>query len=223
MTPNTPTPDLAQDLIRIHKVITRALYTSLIKGTEYLQSGFPQPQLIQGYSNYIHCLSEVLGSHHRGEDLIAFPAFMKVMPSAPYAQLSADHHAVDMHLAIIRPAITDLSGDTPVKGLKVIVDTLGKLSTIWEPHILLEEHFFSKETINAAIDLDEQRRIGEAASKHSQEHSGPPYWVVPFILYNLDPEDRAVMAANFPPAILNELVPIVWKDQWAPMKPLLLD
>jgi hypothetical protein len=218
MTPTSPTPDLAQDLVCIHKVITRAIYISLIKGREYLQ-----PQLIHGYSSYFHCLSEVLGSHHRGEDLIAFPAFMKVLPSAPYAQLSADHHAVEMLLVLIPQAITDLSRNTPNKGLKAIVDTLGKLSAIWEPHILLEEHYFSKEAINAVIDLDEQRRIGEAAAKHSQEHSGPPYWVVPFILYNLEHEDRATMAANFPPMILDELVPIVWKDQWAPMKPFLLN
>jgi hypothetical protein len=223
MTPTTPTPDLAQDLVRIHKVITRALYISLIKGREYLQSGFPQPQLLHGYSNYIHCLSEVLGSHHRGEDLIAFPAFMKVLPSAPYAQLSADHHVVDLLLASIPQAITDLSGYTPNKGQKAIVDTLGKLSAIWEPHILLEEHFFSKEAINAVINLDEQKRIGEAASKYSQEHSRPPYWIVPFILYNLEPDERALMAASFPPAIVNELVPVMWKDQWAPMKPFLLN
>ncbi|OGN97410.1 MAG: hypothetical protein A2Z71_10890, partial [Chloroflexi bacterium RBG_13_50_21] len=209
MTPTNTTPDLAQDLIRIHKVITRALYTSLIKGREYFQSGFPQPDLLHGYSNYIHCLSEVLGSHHRGEDLIAFPAFMKVMPSAPYAQLSADHHAVEMLMISIPQALKDLSGETPNMGLQPIVDTLEKLSAIWEPHILLEEHFFSREAIKAAIDLDEQRRIGEAASTYSQEHSGPPYWVVPFILYNLEPDERAIMAANFPPAILNELVPIV--------------
>jgi hypothetical protein len=223
MTPFQSTPSLALDLIRIHKVITRGLYTSLIKGREYLQSGFPQPELIHGYSRYIHCLNEVLGSHHMGEDLIAFPAFMKVLPSAPYAQLSADHHAIEMLLTSIPQAITDLSSDRLVIGLKVILDTLDKLSAIWETHMLLEETFFSKEAINGAINLEEQKRIGEAATKYSQEHSEPPQWVVPFILYNLEPEERVLMAANFPPMITEQLVPIVWKDQWAPMKPLLLD
>jgi hypothetical protein len=218
----TTTPNLALDLIRIHKVITRAIYTSLIKGREFRQTGFPEHQLLVGYSAYVHCLSEVLGSHHRGEDLIAFPAFIKVLPSAPYAQLFADHRAVDCQLFNIPQALTDLSSDTPDKGLQVIIDTTENLSTIWEPHILLEEHYFSKEAVNAAIDLDEQKRISEAVAKHSQEHSEPPYWVIPFILYNLEPDERAKMAENFPPSIVNELVPVVWKDQWAPMKPLLL-
>jgi hypothetical protein len=222
MTPNPPTPDLAHDLVRIHKIVTRALYISLIKGREYLQSSLPQPQLLQGYSCYVHCLSAVLGSHHRSEDLIAFPAFMKVLPSAPYAQLSADHHAVEMLLAQLPQAITDLSGDMHNIGLMAIVDILGKLSPIWEPHILLEEHFFSKGAISAAIDVEEQRKISDAFGKYSQEHSEPPYWVVPFIIFNLEPQDRAIMVANFPPQVMNELVPTVWKDQWAPMKPFLL-
>lgn len=218
----TTTPNLAQDLIRIHKVITRALYISLIKGREYRQSGFPEQQLINGYTAYVHCLSEVLSTHHQGEDLIAFPAFMKVLPSAPYAQLSADHHAVELQLRNIPQALTDLSGEAPEKGFTELVDTLENLSTIWEPHILIEEHYFSKEAINGAIDPDEQRRISEASARHSQEHSGPPYWVIPFVLYNLEAEDRALVAENLPPAIVNELVPLTWKEQWAPMKPLLI-
>jgi hypothetical protein len=46
---------------------------------------------------------------------------------------------------------------------------------------------------------------------------------VPFILYNLSAEDRAIMAQQMPPAVSQELVPIVWKEQWAPMVPFLLD
>lgn len=223
MAPITPRPGLAQDLIRIHKVITRSLYISLIKGREYLQTGFPQPELSQGYPNYLHCLTEVISSHHLGEDLISFPAFMKPLPSAPYAKLSTDHHRIETLLMPIPQAIAELSGDTPQTGFTTIVDILGKLSAIWEPHILLEEHYFSRESMNAALSLEEQDRISAATSKYSQEHSEPAYLVIPFILFNLQPEDRASMAANFPPAIMNELVPIVWKDQWASMKPFLLN
>jgi len=223
MTPNTPTPNLAQDLIRIHKVITRALNVGKVKGIEYLQSGFPSAQLLLGFTSYTHCLSSVLGSHHQGEDTIAFPAFRKVIPSAPYAQLLVDHHAIEMLLALFPQAIGDVSGDAPENGLRIIVDTLQKITEVWEPHIQLEEQYFSKEAITAVIDCEEQKRIGEATSKYSQEHSGPPYWVVPFILFNLDIEDREIMAANFPPMIISELVPKVWKDQWAPMKSFLLN
>ncbi len=223
MTPTAPTPNLAQDLIRIHRVITRALNVGKVKGIEFLQSGFPSDQFLLGFTSYTHCLSSVLGSHHQGEDLIAFPAFRKVIPSAPYAQLLNDHHAIEMLLALLPQAIADVSGEALVNGLRIIVDAMHKITEVWEPHIQLEEYYFSRDALTAVIDLEDQRRIGEAASKYSQEHTGPPYWVVPFILFNLDLEDRVTMAANYPPMIMDELVPIVWKDQWAPMKSFLLD
>ena len=215
--------NVAQDLIRIHKVITRSLEVGLSKGKSYRESGFPQPQELLGYTSYIHCLSEVLGSHHTAEDQIAFPTFRKVLPNAPYDQLATDHHGVEMLLLDIPQAITDLSGNTIVHGLKAIVDTLAKISVIWFPHIALEEKNFSEVAVNASLSLDEQKYIYDATGKHSQEHSNPPYWVIPFVLFNLEHEERLKMAANLPPMVMDELIPKVWKDQWAPMKPFLLD
>jgi hemerythrin-like domain-containing protein len=216
------TPNLASDLIRIHKVITRGLNVCLVNGREYLQSGFPQPQALLGYSSYTHSLASVLGSHHTSEDLIAFPEFRSIIPSAPYAKLASDHNHIESLLDPLPPAIAQLSDDAH-KGLVSIQDTLRKISEIWEPHIQLEERYFSEATLNGVMSLEDQRRIGDAAAKYSQEHSGPPFWVVPFILYNLEPDERAVMAVSFPASIMEELIPKVWADQWAPMRPLLLD
>ena len=118
--------------------------------------------------------------------------------------------------------IANLSEDTH-NGLLNIVIALNKISDIWAPHIQLEEHFFSTEALNAVMAPEDQRHISEASVKHSQDNAQPPYWVVPFILYNLDREDRAIMAANFPATITEELIPKAWAEQWAPMKPFLLD
>jgi hemerythrin-like domain-containing protein len=216
------TTNLAADLIRIHKVITRGLNVGLVKGREYSQSGFPQPQALVGYSSYTHSLASVLDSHHMGEDLIAFPKFRLVISSAPYAKLVYDHLQIETLLAPLPPIIAALPDDAH-KGLESIVDTLRKISEIWEPHIQLEERYFSEAAINAVIAPEDQRRISEAAGKYSQEHSGPPYWVIPFVLYNLERDERAIMASTFPAMIMDELVPKVWAEQWSPMKPLLLD
>jgi Hemerythrin HHE cation binding domain len=216
------TPNLAADLIRIHKVITRGINVCLVKGREYLQVGFPQSQAIQGYSSYTTSLASVLDSHHTSEDLIAFPEFRSVIPSAPYAKLASDHLQIESLLDLLPPRVAELSVDAS-KGLVSIVDTLRKISEIWEPHIQLEERYFSASTLNSVMTIQDQKRISEATGKHSQEHSGPPYWVIPFVLYNLERDDRALMAASLPPMIMQELVPKVWADQWAPMKPLLLD
>jgi hypothetical protein len=61
-------------------------------------------------------------------------------------------------------------------------------------------------------------------SRYRQLHpAGPAERLVPFVLYNLSPDDRAVMVAAMPPNVLTELVPIAWADDWRPMKPFLLD
>jgi hypothetical protein len=46
---------------------------------------------------------------------------------------------------------------------------------------------------------------------------------VPFLLYNAEAEDRAFYVNAMPPELTQQLVPIVWKDEWAAMKPFLLD
>lgn len=46
--------------------------------------------------------------------------------------------------------------------------------------------------------------------------------MVPFLLYNLPPEKRAAFAQMLPPVVTQQLVPVVWKEKWEPMKPFLL-
>ena len=46
--------------------------------------------------------------------------------------------------------------------------------------------------------------------------------MVPFILYNLAPGERALMAAGMPAAVTQQLVPGPWKEKWAVMQPFLL-
>jgi hypothetical protein len=221
MTPNSS--NLAQDLIRIHKVITRAKGICLQNGRDYLESGVPSKRLLAGYSSYVHCLATVLRTHHLSEDLIAFPAFRFVLPDAPYARLASDHHKIEMLLASIQPAIKELTGATPANGLRLIITSLEKIDTLWDPHIHLEEQYFSSDALNLVMNTEEQQRISQVTNRYSQEHSEPPYWVVPFVLYNLEGEDRQVMANNLPKDVVDEKVPVTWKEKWEPMKPFLLD
>ena len=64
--------------------------------------------------------------------------------------------------------------------------------------------------------------LANAAMELSQQHSGPAHWVVPFLLYNLPPDRRAVFARPMPLVVTRLLVPIVWRRKWAPMRPFLL-
>jgi hypothetical protein len=65
-------------------------------------------------------------------------------------------------------------------------------------------------------------RIQKEYGEFFQEHTGPAYLVFPFALYNLSPEDRAILAQGFPEMVTKQLVPIDWKDKWTSMQPFLL-
>jgi hypothetical protein len=107
-------------------------------------------------------------------------------------------------------------------GLRDIEAGLVKVDSIWHPHIQIEqEHIVEK--ADAMLPVEEQVRLVRLFGEYSQKHSGPPYLAVPFMLYNLDKDERAVFAKAMPAEVTGHLVPVVWKEQWASMAPFLLE
>ena len=103
------------------------------------------------------------------------------------------------------------------------MENLQQILSIWTPHILIEQTAFSATAIAGAFTQEEQAELSLLFGKHAQEHVGPPFFALPFVLFNLTPEDRTRMAANMPKMVIEELIPGEWKEKWAPMKPFLLD
>ena len=207
-------PNPAEDLILIHKVITRGIKVGMTKASEYLQNGLPETNNLPGYTRYTIILVSVLRAHHQGEDQVVFPTLRSKLPSAPYDLLIANHIEMESLLVDIQQAIEDLSGDAPEEGMRGIAENLNKVWAIWRKHIFWEEQNFSVDALNAVMSEEAQRELSLAVGKHRQEHSEPRYWVVPFILLNLELADRAAMAAIFAAEDAEERVPTVWKDQW---------
>lgn len=217
-----PTPSLAGDLIRIHRVITRGLSMGQEKSTYFQSAGFQEAGLQDGFCDYIDSLASVLGGHHQAEDIIAFPAFQKKLPQAPYSHLAAQHKQIEALLVSIHKDVSEMKnagGD----GLDGLLEDLNNVIEIWAPHIRMEESIFSQEALNEAMSPQEQGELAAQMGKYSSEHSNPPYLIVPFVLFNAEKNDRAAFLANMPPQFMGDLVMKAWKDQWAPMKPFLLD
>jgi hypothetical protein len=219
-------PSLAGNLVRIHKVITRGLEVASRRGAEFAQEGFPDALTQRGFADYARSLITVLDAHHLSEDEVAFPALKEKLPAAPYGRLAADHQQIEDILDEVRgmhdKSVSMLDGLTG-QSLGDLGDALKRIMIVWTPHIGKEEIYFSERTVSAVMDAQEQGRINGMIAKHTQEHSSPDYLIVPFILFNLAIEDRAVMAQSMPPEIVQELVPNTWKEKWAPMKPFLLE
>ena len=220
--PHNP-PNLALELLRIHRVITRGLNVGTTKGTEFQLRGFPNPRLRRGYTDYTQSLAVALRVHHLAEDEIGFPFLKEKFPHAPFERLSRDHQEMETLLEPLMKATTAVAGEGNKGDMNLLVDTLRSVSAIWTPHIRLEEDSFTEDAVAATVDSADQVRLSVEFGKHSQAHAKPPSLMLPFILFNLNAEDRAVMAAPLPSVVRKVLIPFVWKNKWGAMKPFLLD
>jgi hypothetical protein len=106
--------------------------------------------------------------------------------------------------------------------IKLLKSGLDKIDLIWHSHIQIENTQLYERIQNLNIDLEEMIRLQKEDKKFFQEHTGPPYLVVPFVLYNLSTEDRAILTQGLPEMETKQLVNIDWKDKWSSMQPFLL-
>jgi len=209
-------PNLGTDTVRIHLVITRGLEVSIEHSAAFALEGFPDGPTREGFAAYVGALVSLLHGHHSGEDELLFPFLQDKLPDGPFGELMAQHEAMVPVLDGVQAA---LAGEE----LAELNAALAMMARLWARHIELEEATLAPERLAALIDPAEHGRVGGLLAKHSMEHAEPIYLVAPFVLYNLPPDERAILSQLMPPELTQELVPIVWKDMWAPMKPFLLD
>jgi hemerythrin-like domain-containing protein len=216
--------NVGQTLVRVHWVVTRALDVAAQRCAEFLQSGSIEPALSSGFVAYLTALHGALHGHHVGEDEVAFPYLRDKLPDAPFEQLSQDHRAMEPILASLSAATESLAkaGD-PIAALPAVQRAVADLTALWHPHIVTEEQHISAETTAKILTPDEQIALGAQLGQHAQQHAQPAPLVIPFVLYNLPPDERAKMAQGMPPIVTQELVPLAWKEQWMPMKPFFLE
>jgi hypothetical protein len=214
----TELPNAGVDLVRIHKAITRGISVSTLVS----QGNGPQPALWPGFTIFLRALSVLLHAHHLGEDEVAFPFWRVKNPAAPIDQLSSEHQ-------LMLPLLDQIdawrrSGEAwearDFTGLHTSLNSLGEL---WTRHIALEEVVMGPEKSTELLTPEENAQLTGLLSAHGQQHSQPSEIILPFVLYNLEPEVRAQFAKNFPPLIVEQLIPNAWKEAWAPMKPFLLE
>ncbi len=217
-------PNIALDLLSIHSIITRALSVTSEKSQQFAQGGFPDASTKEGFLCYARSFVSVIHGHHVTENELAFPYFREKLPDAPYDLLIAQHQELVHVLDEIKATIEEVSAEPQAAAaLNKLNQGLRRLADLWHPHIGIEQDRFTVARLGALINRDEHIRLGKLFAKHSQKHTGPGYLVLPFLLYNLAPEERAIFARNMPFLLTRLLVPVVWKARWAPMRPFLLD
>jgi len=214
---------LASDLLMIHHAITRGIRVSLNRARGYVSTGFPDEETRRGFLDFVKCTVVVTVAHHDTEDELVFPEFRRRLPEAPYDALDEQHEELLPLLDAVGAGIeTARKGAPRGEWLPALTESLEALNKRWRSHIDLEEQHFSEETIGGVFSQAEQEQLSRKATEHSQKLAQPGPLILPFVLYNLEPEERAKFAAKLPPMVTQQLVPGDWAATWAPMKPLLL-
>jgi hypothetical protein len=212
-------------LLRIHHIITRGLEITHTYGLDFSQKGFPDKTTQVGFGRYAHSLLVVLENHHKTEEEIAFPYFQRRLPSLRIEAIIGQHVQMQPHIQSMKAAVKQfIAGSSPMEMLNTIAEISGNLRILWGMHAPAEESYFARNSLSAIeLSEEEQIEITRRTMEFSQKNSEPPPWVVPFILFNLSPDEREFMAQMMPTPVVKMVVPIVWKNEWAPMKPFLLD
>jgi hemerythrin-like domain-containing protein len=215
-------PNIGSNLVRVHRAVTRAFDVAIDSGQQLAAQGWPDEGTREGYTNYVCSLISFLRGHHLGEDELIFPYFRDKLPDLPYDQLGREHHALEAILVRLEGILDAGAAGGASLALAELVGDLQAGRGLWHPHIRVEEEHLAPEVLGRLLPVEEHVRLGRASAEHSQAHAGPDYLVVPFFLYNLGEEDRAALMRVMPPIVTEQLVPHVWKEKWASMKPFLL-
>jgi len=214
---------IADSLKTIHQVISRGIDVSIEYLPGFIQDGFKDGGIRRGYLDYVRALASIINAHHLTEDEIAFPTFRDKLPNTHFNWLDEDHHLIAGFLDELKPFMEKLdAGDLSRATLESLQAVLLKISDRWYQHIDLEVTEFI-DLVDALATREEQLDLIKRFAEHGVKLSVPHPLTVAFILYNLPKAERAAFTINFPPEILNHMVPYVWKEQWEPMIPFFLE
>ena len=218
----TSDPPIA--LVLIHNAISRGLSMGIQVAQRFAREGYPDQSTGSGFALYLRTLAGVLHLHHSAEDVIAFPFLQESLPDLPFEALIHEHERMEVTLEELGRLLDKLNGEAGEEAtLQAAREALAELAEIWPGHIDVEEKGISVKRLGALVGAEALAGWLAEMGQHRTEGVPPDPVALPFILYNLPVEERAIMAAGMPPAVSQELVPGAWKEQWAPMKPFLLD
>jgi hypothetical protein len=213
-----PLPNVGNDLLRIHKVITRGLKVSLQNSQD---PTLPENHQ-EGFRTYVRALTILLHSHHAGEDELAFPFWRIRLPDGPFDHLINHHRQMGTYLAQIELWLGAGSTAWQSDARRQLNQALTGLLNLWQTHIALEEATIGPENCSKNLTPAENELLGRQLAEHGQAHSQPGEIVMPFVIYNLSGTEREWFVKMLPPVMLQQLIPIAWKAAWSPMIPFLL-
>lgn len=220
---NSDYKNIGDDIILFHKLITRSLEVAIQSVNKFLEDKTLIKSSDEGFINYMQSFSSVLEMHHLHENEKLFPYFKDKLPDVPYERLMLQHKTVKVLTSGINEGISKLkSKSSDLSSLNLLKSNLGRINLMWPHHIEIEETEIFGNVGKLDISSEELDKLRFEFYPFIEEHNEPAYLIMPFIIYNLYPEDRAILAQVFPDEVTKQLIPIDWKEKWVSMQPFLL-
>jgi hypothetical protein len=98
---------------------------------------------------------------------------------------------------------------------------LAALVALLTPHLALEEAHLTASFWANLLSESEAADFGKRVAAHSRAHLKPASKLLPLLVYNLDPEERASFTAKMPGFVVNGLVPYAFRASWRPLRPFM--
>ena len=220
---DTNSPDIGKDLIYIHTVITRGLYVAQGYSHSSTQAVHLNEAKRKGFISYVKSLISVMSGHLQFEDKIVYPYLKYRMPEVPFDMLKTQHQDMMNNLDSIVKIVDEAASNRSFgKSLGILNMEFRKTQEIWHSHIQIEAKYLTAEKIGAVIGYGEQKMLSRIFNQYIHEHAGPDNLVVPFLIYNLPPEERAIFSKKIPPALAKQVTSDAWKEKWMPMSTFML-
>lgn len=208
--------------LAFHRIISQGVDTAIDRIDLFIQEDFPDVQTQEGYLNYVNALAVLLDSHHKIEDEIAFPYFQDTLPDTHFNWLYQDHDLITGFLEEGAPILDHLKNSEWVKqNLGMLKEVLLKIEDRWSQHIELEEEEFV-EIIDALSTNKERSQLFTQFGNYNHELLNPHQLTIPFMLYNLEQQDRIVIINTHPKDWFMHIDNSEWGAKWQSMKPFLL-
>lgn len=151
----------------------------------------------------------MLRAHHDLEEEVILPLLRSKGADGPWDTIATEHEALT---GALEGAITARGGRA---------ELLEALHALVVPHMEGEEEVLTESYWRELLSADEARAFGKDIAAHSKAHLTPATKMLPLVLYNLDPEERAAFTEPMPGFLVNGLVPYAFRAAWRPLRPFM--
>ena len=210
---------LSKGLDLIHKVLSRPLDVGISHLDKCLGLNEVDIEEHIGFKDYINSLVNVFFGHHHGEDKIMFPTFERKIKDADFSKLKKQHKELHPLTEQIKEKV---NVDSPtIDNYRELRDLLQETKDLWVDHREEEEKTVELD-LEPLFSSKEQIELSDKLGKHGQSMSKPATLILPFLIYNLEGNDREEFTSDMPWILKKFVVPVIWKKKWQKMKPFLL-